>query len=246
MRKVTLALLAILLAAPSLAADATVNRGIAVVLGDSSGELAVDLASDTELVIYSSHGTDREVAKATKTIARAGLFGTRVFVGEDAPGAIGLASNIADLVYCADAPAVPDEEILRVLRPGGVASIGERELVKETPAGVDDWSHHYHGPDNNPQSEDTVAKAPYLTQFVAEPRYGPAPQASVAADGRIFMAFGHVAWHEREEPILNTLIALKNRVPTNMWRIPGVMRCQSGTRAGTPRVLPANALGATW
>jgi len=44
----------------------------------------------------------------------------------------------------------------------------------------------------------------------------------------------------------NTLIALKNRVPTNMWRIPGVSRCQSGKRAGTPRVLSANAPGATW
>jgi len=44
----------------------------------------------------------------------------------------------------------------------------------------------------------------------------------------------------------NTLITLKKRVPTNMWRIPGVRRCQGAKRAGTPRVLSANAQGATW
>ena len=239
MRKLALALLIILLAVPSFAADLGINRGIAVVLGDSSGEVATDLASDTDLVIYSSPTTGREVAKASKALDAAGLFGKRVFVGKDAPGAIGLASNVADLVYSASAPATGDEEILRVLRPGGVASVGDREMVKETPEGLDDWSHHYHGPDNNPQSLDTVARAPYLTQFVADPRYGPAPQASVASGGRIFMAFGHVAWHEREEPVLNTLIAMNGYNGTELWRRPlteGIMVDRS-TMIATPDTL---------
>ena len=108
---------------------------------------------------------------------------------------------MADAVVVLDGkPGVPKAEILRVLRPEGKALVGGEVWTKPFPEGVDDWSHHYHGPDNNPQSRDQLARAPYLTQFIAEPRYAPAPQAAVASAGRLFMAFGHVAWHEREEP----------------------------------------------
>ena len=82
MRKLALALLIILLAVPSFAADLGINRGIAVVLGDSSGEVATDLASDTDLVIYSSLTTGREVAKASKALDAAGLFAGRHWPGE--------------------------------------------------------------------------------------------------------------------------------------------------------------------
>ena len=84
-----------------------------------------------------------------------------------------------------------------------------QELVKPVPDGVDDWSHPYHGPDNNPQSRDQVARAPYLTQFLADPRYAPLPQVAVAAGGRVFKAFGHIAFKEREEPWLDTLAAFR-------------------------------------
>ena len=41
-------------------------------------------------------------------------------------------------------------------------------MTKPFPPGVDDWSHPYHLPDNNPLSQDQVARGPYLTQFLAE------------------------------------------------------------------------------
>ena len=78
---------------------------------------------------------------------------------------------------------------MRVLRPGGVAETEDKRIVKPAPEGLDDWSHPYHGPDNNPLSEDRIIM-PYLTQFLAEPYYGPLPQVAVASAGQIFRRSG--------------------------------------------------------
>ena len=65
---------------------------------------------------------------------------------------------------------------------------------------------------------DEVVVAPYLTQFLAEPRYGPLPQVAVAAAGRVFKAFGHVAFKVREEPLLNKLVAFNGYNGTILWQ----------------------------
>ena len=110
---------------------------------------------------------------------------------------VALADNCADAVVATSETPVPRAELLRVLRPGGKAVLGQEIVTKPIPEGSDDWSHHYHGPDNNPQSNDALVRAPLLTQFIAEPRYAPAPQNAVASAGRVFMALGHVAWKKR-------------------------------------------------
>jgi outer membrane protein assembly factor BamB len=110
-----------------------------------------------------------------------------------------------------------DRELLRVLRPGGKAILGKQEIVKPFPENTDDWSHPYHGPDNNPQSLDRVARAPYLTHFLAEPWYCPMPLQTVASGGRLFKAFGHIAVKEREWPLLNTLICQNAFNGTILW-----------------------------
>ncbi len=77
---------------------------------------------------------------------------------ERGEGAIGLADNVADAAIVLDDPqdAPPKAELLRVLRPGGKALAGDDLWEKPVPPGMDDWSHHYHGPDNNPQSRDKL------------------------------------------------------------------------------------------
>jgi len=126
-----------------------------------------------------------------------------------------------------------------VLRPQGKALVAGQVLTKPFPKGVDDWSHHFHGPDNNPQSRDTVARAPFLTQFVAEPRYAPAPQQAVASAGRLFAAFGHVAWHQREEAALNTLLAVNAYNGTVLWKkpLPSGFMVDRSTMIATPTTL---------
>ena len=160
---------------------------------------------------------------------------------ERGEGAIGLADNVADAAIVLDDPqdAPPKAEVLRVLRPGGKALVGDDLWEKPVPQGMDDWSHHYHGPDNNPQSRDKLARAPLLMQFIAEPRFAPGPQSVVAAAGRVFMALGHVAWHQREEPVVNTLIAINGLNGTLLWKYPlkpGIMVDRS-TMIATPATL---------
>jgi outer membrane protein assembly factor BamB len=217
-----------------------VTRGICVLLGDTQCRLARELARNSQLTLCVQLPGAEEVEAAARAADEAGLYGTRIYVQEGTSAQIGLGDDLADaVVLAADWPSPPKAEVLRVLRPGGKAIQGEKQWIKPFPEGMDDWSHHYHGPDNNPQSLDRLARAPYLTQFIAEPRYAPAPQAAVASAGRVFMAFGHVAWHQREEPWLNTLVAVNGFNGTMLWKrplTPGIMVDRS-TMIATPTTL---------
>ena len=199
-----------------------VTRGICVVLGDRVCEYALELARDSELLIYVQLRRAEDVEKARRIADEAGLYGTRIFIekGSLTMTRLHLADNVADAaIVLFKVPKNTEAEVLRVLRPRGKALMGPNKvLVKPFPEGVDDWSHPYHGPDNNPQSEDTVIRAPYLTQFLAEPRYAPVPQVAVASAGRVFKAFGHVAFKKREEPFLNKLVAFNGYNGTILGR----------------------------
>ncbi len=195
------------------------SRGIAVVVGDAKGELAVKLARETELLVYVQLPRVAEVAQARQAVDAAGFLGTRIYVESGPFSRLHLADNVADgLVAVGAATTMPEAEAMRVIRPQGKAILGKKELVKPFPAGIDDWSHPYHGPDNNPMSRDQLARGPYLTQFLADPRYAPLPQLAVASAGRVFKAFGHIAFKTREEPWLNTLAGFNGYNGTLLWR----------------------------
>ncbi len=217
-----------------------VSRGICLVLGDAKCELAMELANKTELLVYVQLPQDEEVEAARRAVDAAGLYGTRVYVEKGGLSKIHLADNIADVVIAVgSASGVSEAEVLRILCPQGKALLGDKELSKPLLKGADDWSHPYHGPDNNPQSKDEIVKAPYLTQFLAEPRYAPLTQVAVASAGRVFKAFGHIAFKEREEPFLCTLAAFNGYNGTMLWRrelTPGIM-VHRNTLIATPETL---------
>ncbi len=218
-----------------------ISRGICVLLGDETGDLALRLARETELLIYLQLEDGEVVEAARHSIDEAGYYGSRVWVEKGNLEHIHLADNLVDVLVATGEVAEKLEagEVLRVLRPGGTALLAGRELTKPFPEGVDEWSHPYHGPDNNPQSEDQLARAPYLTQFLAEPYYAPLTQVGVASAGRVFKAFGNIAFHEREEALLNSLVAFNGYNGTMLWRrrlSPGVM-LHRNTMIATPEIL---------
>jgi outer membrane protein assembly factor BamB len=194
------------------------SRGIGVVVGDAACEFALALAQGSELLIYVQMPPTKDFESACRKMEGAGYYGSRIFVARGA-GKLHLAGNVADVVVVlGGTQEFPTEEILRVLRPAGKAIFPDRTTTKPFPPGVDDWTHPYHGPDNNPQSKDSVVVAPYLTQFLAEPRYAPLPQVCVSSSGRMFKAFGHVAFKEREEPFLNKLVAFNGYNGSILWQ----------------------------
>jgi outer membrane protein assembly factor BamB len=209
----------------------TPARGLQVFLEDKECRQALDAVRKGDSDVYVQFADE---ADARAAAAAAGAFyGTRITVGRGPSSRIGLADHLADRVVAPDAPRA---EVLRVLAPGGKGKIGAEEFTKPFPPGMDDWSHHYHGPDNNPQSKDTLARGPFMTQFLVEPRYAPTPQAAVSSAGRLFVAFGHAAWHRREEHVLNTLLALSAFNGGLLWKRPikpGLMVDRS-TMVATP------------
>ena len=207
------------------------QRGIVVLLAEQRDDLAPSLLSKTSVRLYVQFESYNEAAEARRKWYPSGMLGTRLTVGNGPHGEIGLADNLCDvLVSEVSLSGRILEEAKRVMRPEGILIHDGKTWKKPWPAGAGEWRHHYHGPDNNPQSEDTLASWPFLTQFISDPRYAPAPQASVTSKGVLYMALGHVAWHEREEPWLNTLVALNAFNGTELWRRPlraGIMvdRC---------------------
>ncbi len=234
------------LAFPAPAADSTsdgllnklgVSRGICVVLGGNACETAQQLTDASELLVYIQLADRQEAEAARRRLADMGIYGTRVYVEHGPLDHLFLANNVADALIANGAAAeMPADEAQRVVRPGGRVWLGETQHVKPVPDGEDDWSHPYHGPDNNPQSSDRLARAPYLTQFLSDPRYAPLPQVAVASNGRVFKAFGHIAFKPREEPWLNTLAAFNGYNGTLLWKreIPEALMVHRNTLIATP------------
>ena len=139
-----------------------VRRGICVVLASEPAELALELAERSELTLYVQHPNNERVDNVRRAVDEAGLLGTRIYVEKGAWSHIHLADNLADAVIVTDQAAAPlatvNEELNRVVRPLGKVVVGKHVSTKPYPDEADDWTHPYHGPDNNPQSTDHLAR----------------------------------------------------------------------------------------
>jgi len=230
--------------APAAFEPVDLHGGICAVLGlpksATPGDLN-DLARSKELTVYFQSPDAAEIAAVRQAAAKANLLGHRVFVDSGPLSRVHLADNLAGAVVVADRllDQVDDQEVLRVLHPAGKALLGQRRLVKPLPEGTDDWSHPYHGPDNNPQSTDQLARAPYLTQFLGEPKFSPMPEVTVMSGGRVFRAFGHIAHRANQNAMLNTLLCVNAYNGAILWRRPlsGKFMIHRNTMIATPEVL---------
>jgi len=202
--------------------QAETKKGLAVVLGLPDGDVSFParLAAQSELLVHVQLESDEQLEASRRHAREEGLLGTRVTIEAGNAESIHLASNIADLVFLPSGKltAKGTSEVQRVLCPGGVSLVAGSRWKKPVPEGTDIWSHPYHGPDNNPRSTDQLARAPYITQFLATPFYGPMPEVTVAAGGRLFKVFGHIAIKEREWPLVNTLVCIHGYNGTELWR----------------------------
>ena len=226
--------------AETMIAEAGISKGICSVPNCGDGSLALEIARQSEFLV---HAFDRDLAQVNGATARAeqaGVWGSRLVVERLTTDHLPYADNFVDLVVVDESQGISAAEVFRVVRPRGCAIVkGETELaaglgragfqVKTTadgwtiarkPAmkGADDWPHWAHGPDNNPVSTDSVIRAPYLTQWFGKPYFHAMPVVSTAAAGRVFIASGHIAHHDRELPTLNTLVARNGYNGRVLWQ----------------------------
>lgn len=220
------------------------KNDICVVLGLPKTQLRSLLSEfiiERDLIVYFQSPDLNEAATMRKAADRRGFLGTRVFVEEGDWKSIHLASNLAGIVFVSASArdSVSEKELLRVVYPGGTIVIGKKKIIKPHVNNTDSWSHPYHGPDNNPQSTDQRARAPYITQFLADPKFCPMPEISVAAGGKVFRAFGHIAHKANQNEMLNTLICVNAYNGIILWKRPlkeGFM-IHRNTMVATPDIL---------
>ena len=222
------------------------RRGSACVVGlpdpDESRSL-VRLCEGNRRLMYFQSADFAQVMAVRAAAAEAGVLGTQVFVEHGDLQSMHLADNLADRVWVTPAAVGSTSRGRRscaVLHPGAKAVVGTRELVKPQPEGIDQLvASRTTDPDNNPSSTDQVARAPFRTQFLAGPLFSPMPEVTVAAHGRIFKAFGHIAHKANQNAVLNTLMGINAYNGTILWRRelrPGFMIHRS-TMIATPEVL---------
>lgn len=215
-----------------------VTKGVCVVVASQDHRLPVQLAEQSELFVFVHSPSKEYVTRTRQSAYSSGLLGTRIYVEHGPEARISLADNLADAVVVIDS-VIPKSELLRVAQPGAKVIDSNSTFTKTRPVDEDDWSHPYHGPDNNPRSRDAHAKPPYLTQFLCDPWYVPMPQVTVTSGGRIFKAFGHIALKTREWPWLNTLIAKNAYNGTQLWKreLNPEFMIHRSTMIATPHVL---------
>jgi len=231
MRKTWFAVLGIVVCCPGAIADDVLEElsghlgktpALVVACAESKAELAtvVQLAEKSPWMILCCTTASEMTQDVRRWAGRHDLLGKRLYVIDDPVPSLWLADGMADAVWIAPGVADPPSqtEVLRVLRPGGVCIASGKVAVKPAAEGVDQWRHPYHAPDNNVVSRDRVAQLPGELRFQTHPVFAPMPNQALFAGGRIFFFSGHIAFHRREEPLLNTLTVLNAYNGLRLWK----------------------------
>jgi len=172
-----------------------VKGGLIVHLGCGDGRLTAALHAGEQYVVHGLDADAAAIAKAREHIRSLGLYG-KVSVERLRGRGLPYTDNLVNLVVCGETGGVPMAEIMRVLAPRGVAVIrrgGEwARTVKPWPDDIDEWTHFFHGPDNNAVARDARVGPPRHMQWRAGPlwcrshEFASSIAALVSARGRIF------------------------------------------------------------
>ncbi len=170
-----------------------IKGGLVVHIGCGDGKLTAALRAGDSYLVQGLDADPANVEKARARIQSLGLGGkvsAAVFDGQRLP----YVDNLVNLIVMRDTGCeVRDEEIERVLAPGGAAvTLDSFSFSKPRPDEIDEWTHYLHGPDNNAVSHDTVVGPPRCLQWISDPVYGrhhdrlSSVSAVVSAGGRLF------------------------------------------------------------
>ncbi len=175
--------------------DTRVAGGLVVQVGCRDGRLAAALRASNAFLVHVLEPNAGNAEKARSYIASRGLYGP-VSVEHWPYRTLPHADNTVNLVVSENLGRISMAEVMRVLRPGGVAYIKRgqawRKTQKPWPTDVDQWTHFLHGPDNNAVAKDLRVGPPRRLQWVGSPRWARAHEqlasvsAVVCANGRVF------------------------------------------------------------
>jgi outer membrane protein assembly factor BamB len=181
--------------AASILEETGVEGGVVVHLGVDNGKLTAALHADSGFVVHGLAEGKEQITRAREYIKEKGLYGkvsVEQLTGEQLP----YVSGMVNLLVAENPSDIPQEEMMRVLSPNGVAYIknnGKWIIRKKSrPEGMDDWPQYLYNSTNNAVSNDTLAGSPRHLQWVGSPEWTrhhdhmESMSAMVSDKGRIF------------------------------------------------------------
>ncbi|MBL9115973.1 MAG: PQQ-binding-like beta-propeller repeat protein [Verrucomicrobiaceae bacterium] len=174
--------------------DATATKGGFVVhLGSGDGTLTEGFRVNDSIVVHGLDNDQARIDKARSALLKKGVYGP-VALEKLATPTLPYVDNMVNLIVVDDALGVTENEIQRVLTPGGAVYRKKDGKItrKERPSDMDDWTHYLHSPDGNPVAKDNYVGPPEALQWVGSPRWSrhhdrmSSLSAMVSAKGRMF------------------------------------------------------------
>ena len=158
----------------------------------------LDLRSEKHMLVLGLDADPAVVAATQAELIGLGDYGpvSVDVLGKQPHPALPMIDDSVNLLVVSEKIEVPDDELLRVLTPLGVA-IAERggkwgKITKPWPADVDQWTHYMHDASNNAVAHDDRIGPPRHLQWQSGPRWGrhhdhmSSVSAVVTARGRVF------------------------------------------------------------
>lgn len=214
------------------------SGGLVVHLGTGDGKLTAELKTGESFII---HGLDRKqenVETARKHIQSLGQYGT-VSVDRLKSDRLPYLDGIVNLVVSENGEGISKEEIMRVLRPGGVAYLKQNgaweKSTKPWPEEIDDWTHFFHNSGGNAVAQDSLVGPPRHMKWVGSPKWSrhhdrmASMSALVSNEGRLFYIMDEGSrisiqlpskWELVGRDAFNGVILWKRDIPewhTHLW-----------------------------
>ena len=178
--------------------QAVAQGGLIVHVGCGDGKLTAALRVTERFIVQGLDADPENVAKARAHIQSAGRHGP-VTVGVLNDSKLPYIDNLVNVLVVDESAKIPEEELLRVLAPRGVAiftnrqsEIKNRKLEKPWPDDIDEWTHWLCRPDNNAVSRDRRVGISRHLQWIMPPLWSrhhnllPSVSSMVSARGRLF------------------------------------------------------------
>ncbi len=191
------------LSEPSEAAQQVLKQsgicgGLIVHLGCRDGRLIAALAPGKQFLVQALTTDPQVLTAARKDIRSLGIYG-QVSVDRYDGQHLPYADNLVNLLVVDHPEQVSQQEMMRVLAPGGVLLQKQggswKKTVKPWPATIDQWNHYLHDASNNAVAADRQVSPPRRLRWKCGPLWSRSHEfisslcAMITAGGRLFYIF---------------------------------------------------------
>ncbi len=224
-----------------------VKGGLVVVIGCDDPALLANLHKAGPYLVRGLDTDAKKIASARKLLLQRNIYGS-VAVSLLRDGQLPYVDGLVNMIVIADDTRIADEEIKRVLCPGGVIADISKDTVEITrkarSAKLDEWTHYLYDATNNAVSKDITIDAPRGIRWTAGPKYARSHEhfasvsAMVTTAGRMFYIIDEGSISSVYSPPKWRLVARDAFSGVLLWKKP-IANWEShlrGFRSGPPEI----------